>query len=946
MRAFLVPLMTAVLLLMSLAPARAASPAASPPPAPLSADGKLPIDPALVMGTLPNGLSYIIRPHKNPEGRVGIWLHVSTGSFNETESTRGLAHYLEHMAFNGTANFPPGSVIPFFQSLGLSFGRDQNAFTGFDQTTYQLALPSGSRESVERGMLYMSDVGLRMSLLPVEIDSERQIILEEKRARASAQQRVQDQIFERIAPESALGRRLPIGIEQTIKSVTPEDFRDYYTRWYVPSNMTVIVVGDTDPVMVADVIQKEFGGGRAEPKPTPRDIGVKASAGQRSIVVTDPELTRSEVSIARLEPPRGPALTVGQKRRELVESIGTWAFKRRMSAEIAAGRASFLDADASIQEWAGTLRMLTVEASGRPGTWRAMLKELGTELQRARLHGFNERELQDARTAIIADVEEGVRREATRTAREVLRQLNGDVTRGNQPMSAAQTLALYQRLLPGITAREVSEAFTLNFDPSRTMFIAELPASDDPPSEADFLALGRAAVNVKPGKPLDVARATKLLASLPKGGTVVETLTHAGSGVTSMWLDNGVRVHHRAMDQRKNEASIAITLAGGPIQETSANRGITEAALRAWERPASSKLSSTQIRDLMIGSKVRVRSGATGDSLTLTVSGDSVDLERGLQLAYLLLTDPVIEQPALDQWKDAELQRIIQRKSRPMQLLVDKSADLIYPAGESRPRSLTADQVRAIARPAAQAWLKRLITEAPIEVAVVGDVDRETATRLVVKYVGSLPARPRIDGKTLSNLRTIAKPQGPLNIAESVEVLTPQAAVLTGFFGTDLRNVRDTRLLNLAARVLSTRMMKTIREDRQLVYSIDASSEPAVIYPGFGLFAAVAPTDPDKAAKLATALEEMYAEFYKDGPTADELTVAKKQTANLLDEVLKTPNFWLGRLSTLDYRGLTLDDVLDAQAQYQRFTAQEVQDAFTRYDKPEARLRFIITPKS
>ena len=124
MRAFLVPLMTAVLLLTSLAPARAAShPGVSP-------DEKVPIDPALVVGTLPNGLSYIIRQHKNPEGRVSIWLHVSTGSFNETESTRGLAHYLEHMAFNGTANFPPGSVIPFFQSLGLSFGRDQNAFTG------------------------------------------------------------------------------------------------------------------------------------------------------------------------------------------------------------------------------------------------------------------------------------------------------------------------------------------------------------------------------------------------------------------------------------------------------------------------------------------------------------------------------------------------------------------------------------------------------------------------------------------------------------------------------------------------------------------------------------------------------------------------------------------------------------------------------------------------
>src|SRR5499433_2472329 len=783
MRVFLIPVLTAALLLTSLPSARAASPS----------DEKLPVDPALVMGTLPNGLGYIIRQHKNPEGRVSIWLHVSSGSLNETESTRGLAHYLEHMAFNGTANFPPGAVIPFFQSLGLSFGRDQNAFTGFDQTTYQLALPSGSRESVEKGMLYMSDVALRMSLFPAEIDNERQIILEEKRARSSAQQRVQDQIFERLAPESTLGRRLPIGIQSTIKSVGPDDFRDYYSHWYVPSNMTVIVVGDTDPVMVADVIQKEFGGGRTEPSPADRPVGVKATVGQRAIVVTDPELTRSEVSIVRLEPPRGPALTVGQKRRELVESIGTWAFRRRMSAEIAAGRAAFLDADASIQEWPGTLRMFTVEASGRPGTWRAMIKDLGTELQRARLHGFSERELADARTAIIADAEESVRREATRTAREVLRQLNGEVSRGTRPMSAAQSLALYQKVLPGITAREISDAFAVNFDPTRTLFIAELPASDDPPTEADFLALGRAAVNVKPGKPLDVARATKLLTTMPKGGTVVETTTHAASGV--------------------------IALAGGPIQETAANRGITEAALRAWERPASSKLNSTQIRDLMTGAKVRVRSGASGDSISLSVSGDPVDLDRGMQLAYLLLTDPVIEQPALDQWKDAELQRIAQRKSRPMQVLADRSADVIYPAGETRTRSLTTDQVRALTRPAAQAWLKRLITDAPIEVAVVGDIDRETATRLVTKYVGSLHARPRIDDKTLANLRTIARPQGPLALAESVDILTPQAAVLTGFFGTDIQNVRDTRLLNLAARVLSTRMIKTIREEQQLVYS-------------------------------------------------------------------------------------------------------------------------------
>src|SRR5947208_5558230 len=216
----------------------------------------------------------------------------------------------------------------------MSFGSDQNAFTSFDQTTYTLMLPGGGREMLDKGMQYLSDVALRMNLDQAEIDSERQIILEEKRARAGARQRVQDQIYERLAPESTLGRRLPIGIEQTIQSVMRPDFQDYYSRWYVPSNMTVIVVGDTDPAMVAEVITQQFGGGRTVPAPAPRDTGVKPTAASRAVVVTDPELTRAEVSLARLEPPRGPVMTVGQRRRELVERIGTWAFDRRMSAEI------------------------------------------------------------------------------------------------------------------------------------------------------------------------------------------------------------------------------------------------------------------------------------------------------------------------------------------------------------------------------------------------------------------------------------------------------------------------------------------------------------------------------------------------------------------------------------------------------------------------------------
>ncbi|HYB42194.1 MAG TPA: insulinase family protein [Candidatus Methylomirabilis sp.] len=933
MPTLLLALLTAALLCSPLAAAAAPG------------DDRLPTDPALVTGTLPNGLAYIIRPHKNPEGRVSIWLNVATGSLNETDATRGIAHYLEHMAFNGSSNFPPGSVVPFFQSLGLAFGRDQNAFTSFDQTAYQLTLPGTSRDLVDKGMLFMSDVAQRLNLSTPEIDGERQIILEEKRARASARQRVQDQVYEHLAPESTLGRRLPIGTEEAIKAVTRPDFVDYYSHWYVPSNMTVIVVGDADPAMVADVIAQRFGSGAAVPPPAPRPVGVAPAPGQRAIVATDSELTEAEISIVRIEPPHGPATTAAEKRRDIVDLIGAWSFGRRMSAEIAAGRVSFLDAGASVADWTGAMRMSSVEASGRPGTWRTMLTELGAALQRARLYGFSEREVEDARAALIAQGEEAVQRETTRPARDVLRQINGAVNRREPVMSAGQSLALLRQLLPGITSAEVSQAFAASFEPSRALFIAELPASDGVPTESELVALGRAAVDVRPDKLAEVARPTALLGTLPAGGTVVESTVHPASGVTSMWLDNGVRLHHRFMDQRKHVATISIALAGGQIQETPANRGVTEAALRAWDRPATSALSSTQIRDLMTGAKAHVRAGMSGDTLTLVVSGDPDELERGLQLAYLLLTDPVIEPAGLEQWKDSEIQRIAARKSQPMQVLATASADAIYPRDETRPKWLTAAQVHAITRDAAQAWLRQVIASSPVEVSVVGDIDREAATRMVAHYLGALPARPRVGAKTFAEARAIARPAGPTHVQESIDAKTPQAAVLAGFFGPDLKDTRDIRLLNLAARVLTTRMTKTIREDKQLVYSIGASSEPAVVYPGFGLFASAAPTDPAKAAALASAVEAMYADFAKDGPTADELAVAKKQMANQLDELLKMPEFWSNRLATMDYRGQSLDDLLGAQAEYQRFSADEVREAFVRYDRPDARLRVVIVPR-
>jgi zinc protease len=404
-------------------------------------------------------------------------------------------------------------------------------------------------------------------------------------------------------------------------------------------------------------------------------------------------------------------------------------------------------------------------------------------------------------------------------------------------------------------------------------------------------------------------------------------------------------VHHRRVDQQKNAATVSIVLAGGEIEESPDDRGVTAAALSAWRRPATGRLSSTAIRTLMTGKSVRVHAGEGPDWIGLTVAGDPAVLAHGLELAHALLTDPRLEPAAFEQWREQGLQAIAARALHPRGALAEVEADVLYPPGEARLRPLTAAQVRAVTRDAAEAWLRRLVRAAPIEVAVVGDIDRAAATALVTRYLGSLPARERIGRAALEPLRRVPRPVGPIRSSRTVATRTEQAQVRSGFFGPDAQDVRETRRLFLAARVLSNRMNRLLREERGLVYSIGAGLRPGEAYPGLGALAAQAPTEPAKAGALAAALDEMFAAFAAHGPTEGELAVAKSQIGLFMDEAMKGPEFWLDRLARLDYRGLTLDDVARLAADYRALTATEVREAFARHAGPTNRFELIVLPR-
>jgi zinc protease len=755
---------------------------------------------------------------------------------------------------------------------------------------------------------------------------------------------VQDDVLARLAPESTLGRRLPIGTEPTIRALTPSDFRDYYRRWYVPANMTLIVVGDADPAALMAQIARHFGGAPSAPRPDPLPVGVRPTRGTRAIVATDPELTRADVSFVRLEPPRAPVETVGAFRRDLVESIGASIVRRRFEVLAAQGRARFEDAHASVHPWTGIGHSISVRASGRPHLWREMLADVGEGLQRARRHGFGEREVEDARAALSSEARDTVSRDATAPIRSILYAINGAITRREPIMSPAQRLALLEQLLPGITAAEVSAAFTAAFDMTDTVVVAKLPSMAPVPDEAEVGRVGRAALDVAPPPLPERERPASLLSAQPWGGTIVEQTLDPTSAVTSFWLDNGVRGHHRSMEHRKGEVVITVTLAGGVIEEDAGRRGLTEAALQAWVVPATGRLTSIDVRDLLVGTRIGVDAGAGEDAATLTVRTTPRDVETAFQLVYLLLTDPAVEPVALARWREAQLEWVERRRVEPMPALHEIAADALAPAGEVRMRPLRRDQLAAITREAAQAWLTRLVAAAPVEMAVVGDIAGTDALRLVSAYLGALPRRARIGESTLSALRTVARPAGPIRVSRTVDTRTLQAAVLSGFRGADARDRADARLLGVAARVLSTRMHRVLREQRQLVYSIGAVSRPATGFPGFGAFVAQAPTDPARAQALATEIEAMYEHFATAGPTEAEVAIARQQIVNQLDDEMQRPAFWASRLAASHYRGDSTHEPMLARRQYEQAAAPEVHATFRRYHRPEARFTILASP--
>ena len=425
-----------------------------------------------------------------------------------------------------------------------------------------------------------------------------------------------------------------------------------------------------------------------------------------------------------------------------------------------------------------------------------------------------------------------------------------------------------------------------------------------------------------------------------QAGHVAEMSLDTGVGVLSVWLGNNVRAHHRHMDTRPGQVFIAITIAGGEIEETRATRGLTEAAGLAFAQPATRTACRDEFGARIDTLGVRVRSRVERDAVMLLVQCERAVLEETLSLLAELLHEPAIDNAAFDTWRERP-QADRPARGRLIEALRESLVDALYPLDEVRTRALTPEEARAIDRADAQAWLDQLVRRAPIEVAVVGDVPRRDALSALASTLGALPARARMTPDLHDHLRNVPRAQGPFERIVVAPVEGNESAVLVGCVGVDAADAATHHRLMIVAQALETRLGSEFGE-----HGAHAWSVPAEMYPGFGLFYALLHVPAEQAHAAAAGARAVIDDLAENGLDENELGAARTRLANQFEEHATDPMFWALRLAHLEHRGREARDVLRDRAALAEVTTEDARNALRRVLTDEARLSFIVLPAS
>jgi zinc protease len=863
----------------------------------------LPADPAARFGVLPNGLRYVIYPNKEPQGRASLRLLVLAGSLHEQENQRGLAHFLEHMAFNGSKHYAPGTLVEFFQRMGMSFGGDTNASTSFDRTQYLLELAHTDPATLAEGLRVFSDYAAGLLLQEDEINKERGIILSEKRTRDNVGFRTFIAQFEFMLGDTLLPKRIPIGLPEVIEKAPRARFTEFWDTWYRPEKMAVVAVGDFDAAAVEQQVIAAFTplAARAPAQPEPALGGLPKFEGVRTLFHAEPESPATTVALSTLTPFVDEPDTAAHRLKQLPRQLALAILNRRFSELVKKEGAPFSAARAGVSDGFRFLRQANVNITCKPEQWPAALAVGEQELRRALEHGFQAGELKEVVAAFTNGLDQAVKTAATRRSGRLADEiLDGLVDREVFTHPAAER-DLYQPALDKVTAHDCLAALREAFAaPGRFVMVtgnAVIPgdaaAASPELAERAITASYEKSRAVAVAAPVAQVDAVWAYANWGEPGKVVKREHIADLDVELISFANGVKLNLKKTDFEAGRIRTGVRVGSGAITEPAGQRGLTSLAGATFGAGGLGKHSVDELRRILAGKNVGAQFAPASDTFNFGGNTTRDDLLLQLQLIAAQLTDAGWRPEALRQAQKGLEQMYLGFEHTANGPMATEVANLI--AGGDPRFGLPAKEVM-MGRNLVEAknWIAPQLARGALEVSVVGDLDIEAAIAAVAKTLGALP--PREPKPALDDLKKVRFPAEPFAKSYTIASEIPKGNVVVYWPTTDGLDVKRARRLNMLASVLNDRLRVKIREEIGGTYSPQAGSNASDTFPGYGYIQAGCVVDPAMAQKITDTIIAIGDDLATKGVTDEELNRARQPALTAAKESLRTNNYWGGNV--------------------------------------------------
>ncbi len=884
---------------------------------PLPIEPETPLDPAIRTGKLKNGMTFYVMGHQKPEQRAALWLAVNAGSVQEDDDQRGLAHFVEHMAFNGTKRYAKQEIINYIEKIGMRFGPDVNAYTSFDQTVYMLTVPTDDKAMMHTGLDILRDWAGDVAFDPAEVEKERGVVLEEWRLGRGPFARINDKQWPVMFQGSKYAHRLPIGLSEILRKAPREALVRYYKDWYRPENMAVIAVGDFDPEAMEKEITARFGNLVSEGTKRPREaVAVPHEHPTAVTIATDPELPFSDVQVIDKMDHR-PELTKADYRRMIVENLYHSMLRARFSQLAQDPAAPFTGAGSYTSSLTRTADGFVRSASAKQGRTAEALTLLVREIERVEQHGFTEGELDRARSETLASAETSAAEWAKTPSDQIADEMTRHFFEREQMPGRLVELELNRAVLPTVTLAELNHlAATWGSDKGRVISISG-PATAKLPTEQEVRALFAAASKDKV-EPWKDEAARPLLTKLPTPGKVVSSTRDTGADATVWTLSNGVRVIVKLTSFQNDSIEIQGWKPGGTSLVPDLVNGRFASAVVATG--GAGDLDATALQKAMMGKIAWISVGLGEMSESVRGSTRPADLETAMQLMYQRLTAPRRDERAFAAWKDDQLEWA---RNRRMLAEVSFYEDMEAVRSKNHPRRqpTTPELLAKVDLDKAHAvWRSRFADFTGATFVFVGNVDLAKLQPLVEQYLASLPAAGKKD-----KWKDVGITYAAGKVSKEIVQGSEPKSYVSMTFGAPEKWSRDAaRDARVLAMVLQIRLREVLREDMGGVYgvrsSVSLSREPTMRREATISFGC----DPANVEKLRDAALGVLRTIQKEGTSAEILSKVTEQLKRARETDAKENWWWGSQLREAYWYGEDFTTVSDLSGLLARVTSDRV----------------------